>query len=68
MPDAFLLEANPGFAPSLEKFVITEDVTIPNEAGSRRGRSVATSNNQSSSRGHAVLDQRSLAYCGDTMI
>lgn len=27
-PDAFLLEVNPGLAPSLEKFIITEDVTI----------------------------------------
>jgi folate-binding protein YgfZ len=28
LPDAFLLEANPGLAPSLERFIITEDVTI----------------------------------------
>ncbi len=28
LPDALLVEANPGLAPSLEKFIITEDVTI----------------------------------------
>src|ERR1700733_3697199 len=28
--DAFLLEASPGLAPSLEKFIITEDVMIEN--------------------------------------
>jgi folate-binding protein YgfZ len=28
LPDAFLLEVNPGLAPSLEKFIITENVTI----------------------------------------
>jgi tRNA-modifying protein YgfZ len=28
LADAFLLEVNPGLAPSLEKFIITEDVTI----------------------------------------
>jgi tRNA-modifying protein YgfZ len=28
LPDAFLLEVNPGLGPSLEKFIITEDVTI----------------------------------------
>lgn len=28
LSDAFLLEVNPGLAPSLEKFIITEDVTI----------------------------------------
>jgi tRNA-modifying protein YgfZ len=30
LPDAFLVEANPGLAPSLEKFIVTEDVTIEN--------------------------------------
>ena len=28
LAEAFLLEVNPGLAPSLEKFIITEDVTI----------------------------------------
>jgi folate-binding protein YgfZ len=28
LADAFLLEVNPGLAPSLEKFIVTEDVTI----------------------------------------
>ena len=28
LTDSFLLEVNPGLAPSLEKFIITEDVTI----------------------------------------
>jgi folate-binding protein YgfZ len=28
LADAFLLETNPGLAPSLERFVVTEDVTI----------------------------------------
>src|ERR1039457_4391753 len=28
LDDSFLLEVNPGLAPSLEKFIITEDVTI----------------------------------------
>jgi folate-binding protein YgfZ len=34
LPDAFLLEANPGLAPSLEKFIITEDVTIEDVSAS----------------------------------
>jgi folate-binding protein YgfZ len=28
LPDAFLLETSPGLSPSLEKFIITEDVTL----------------------------------------
>jgi folate-binding protein YgfZ len=34
LPDAFLLEVNPGLAPSLEKFIITEDVTIEDVSAS----------------------------------
>jgi len=32
--DSFLLEVNPGLAPSLEKFIITEDVTIEDVSAS----------------------------------
>jgi folate-binding protein YgfZ len=34
LADAFLLEVNPGLAPSLEKFIITEDVTIEDVSAS----------------------------------
>ena len=34
LPDALLVEANPGLAPSLEKFIITEDVTIEDVSAS----------------------------------
>ena len=33
LPDEFLLEASPGLAPSLEKFIITEDVSIEDVSG-----------------------------------
>src|SRR5258706_9096341 len=35
-PDSFLLEVNPGLAPSLEKFIITEDVTIEDVSATLR--------------------------------
>ncbi len=34
LADAFLLEVNPGLAPSLEKFIITEDVTVEDVSAS----------------------------------
>src|SRR5271169_3651246 len=34
LADAFLLEVNPGLPPSLEKFIITEDVTIEDVSAS----------------------------------
>src|SRR5580693_3377963 len=34
LADSFLLEVNPGLAPSLEKFIITEDVTVEDVSGS----------------------------------
>src|SRR5258708_15971410 len=34
LDDSFLLEVNPGLAPSLEKFIITEDVTIEDVSAS----------------------------------
>lgn len=36
LEDSFLLEVNPGLAPSLEKFIITEDVTIEDVSASMR--------------------------------
>src|SRR5690349_21003264 len=34
LADSFLLEVNPGLAPSLEKFIITEEVTIEDASDS----------------------------------
>src|SRR6266705_3939846 len=35
LADAFLLEVNPGLTPSLEKFIITEDVTIEDRSATQ---------------------------------
>jgi folate-binding protein YgfZ len=61
LADAFLLEVNPGLAPSLEKFIITEDVAIEDVSGSM-GEWVVIGDEPSEVPGKAMTFQHPLGW------
>lgn len=60
-PDAFLLEVNPGLAPSLEKFIITEDVIIE-DVTARMGEWLVIGEPTASLPGKAVTFRHPLGW------